>query len=409
MASLLIQNIGLLQTPLGTAPAAGSRQGENRKLCNVCILVEDGVISAILPQKEASGVSADSVLDAENRLVTPGLVDCHTHLVFGGWRQHEIPLKLAGASYLEILQAGGGILNTLKSTRTASEQVLFERSCGFLDEMLRLGVTSCEIKSGYGLSNEEELKQLRVIARLNEEHPMNVVGTFMGAHAVPEEYRDSPEKYVNLIVEEMLPLAAKTAAFCDVFCEEGVFSVEQSKKILERARLLGMGLKIHADEIKELGGATLAGELGATSAEHLIATGENGISALARGGVIADLLPMTSFYLDKPYAPARKMVEAGVPVAIASDFNPGSCPSFDLQLAISLAMLRYRLTPEEILTAVTLNAACSLGIGERLGTIEVGKQADLVIWDAEDFDLVCYRFGTNLAKTVIKKGCVMTQ
>lgn len=409
MASLLIQNIGLLQTPLGTVPAAGSRQGENRKLRNVCILAEDGVISAILPQKEASGVSADSVLDAENRLVTPGLVDCHTHLVFGGWRQHEIPLKLAGASYLEILQAGGGILNTLKSTRTASEQVLFERSCGFLDEMLRLGVTSCEIKSGYGLSTEEELKQLRVIARLNEEHPMNVVGTFMGAHAVPEEYRDSPEKYVNLIVEEMLPLAAKTAAFCDVFCEEGVFTVEQSKKILERARLLGMGLKIHADEIKELGGATLAGELGATSAEHLIATGENGISALARGGVIADLLPMTSFYLDKPYAPARKMVEAGVPVAIASDFNPGSCPSFDLQLAISLAMLRYRLTPEEILTAVTLNAACSLGIGERLGTIEVGKQADLVIWDAEDFDLVCYRFGTNLAKTVIKKGCVMTQ
>ncbi len=409
MSNLRIDNIGLLQTPLGNAPAAGSRQGENRKLRDVCIVVQDGVISAILPQKEASGIRSDSILDAGGRLVTPGLVDCHTHLVFGGWRQHEIPLKLAGASYLEILQAGGGILNTLKSTRNSSEEELFERSKSFLDEMLRLGVTSCEIKSGYGLSTAEELKQLRVISRLNEEHAMDVVATFMGAHAVPEEYRDRPDAYVDLIVEEMLPIAAKNASFCDVFCEEGVFSVEQSRKILKQARLLGMGLKIHADEIKELGGAALAGELKAISAEHLIATGENGISALARGGVIADLLPMTSFYLDKPYAPARKMVENGVPVAIASDFNPGSCPSFDLQLAISLAMLRYRLTPEEILTAVTLNAACSLGMGERLGTLEVGKQADLVIWDAEDFDLVCYRFGTNLAKTVIKKGCVMTQ
>ncbi len=407
MARLLIRNIGLLQTPLGSSPAKGEEQGKNQKLRDACVFIEDGIITAIYSGGVCPLPAVDEVIDAEGKLVTPGLVDCHTHLVFGGWRQHEVPLKLAGASYLEILKAGGGILNTLKNTRSATGEELYARACVFLDDMLSLGVTSCEIKSGYGLSAKEELKQLEVISMLQKKHRMDIVSTFMGAHAIPEEYKADPDAYVELICQEMLPAAAKTAAYCDVFCEDGVFSVEQSRRILQRAKEYGMGLKIHADEIEEMGGAMLAGELGAVSAEHLIATKEAGVHALSEGGVIADLLPQTSFYLDKPYAKARQMVKAGVPVAIASDFNPGSCPSYNLQFAINLGMLKYKLTPEEVLTAVTLNAACSIGLGEKVGTLEVGKQADLVIWDAEDFDLVCYRFGTNLAKKVIKKGILL--
>lgn len=404
MARVLLTNIGLLQTPLGKQKAGGARQGENQKLKNAAILMEEGVITGVYSEGVCPLIGVDEVIDAEGKLVTPGLVDCHTHLVFGGWRQHEIPLKLSGASYLDILKAGGGILNTLKNTRAASKEALTERASRFLDDMLRLGVTTCEIKSGYGLSTEEEKKQLEVIAMLQKEHPMDIVSTFMGAHAVPQEYKEDPDAYVDLICEEMLPMAARMASYCDVFCEEGVFSVEQSRRILQSAKEYGLGLKIHADEIEEMGGAMLAGELSAISAEHLIATGERGIAALAKSGVIADLLPQTSFYLDKPYAKARQMIEAGVPVAIASDFNPGSCPSYNLQFAINLGMLRYKMTPEEVLTAVTLNAACSIGLGEKLGTIEPGKQADLIVWDAEDFDLLCYRFGTNLAKKVIKNG-----
>ncbi len=404
MKRVLVSNIGLLQTPLGSSKAGGKTQGENRKLKDAALLIEDGIITNIYADGVCPLIGVDEVIDAEGKLVTPGLVDCHTHLIFGGWRQHEVPLKLAGASYLDILKAGGGILNTLSNTRKASAEELYARAEGFLKEMLCLGVTSCEMKSGYGLSAEEELKQLRVIAALQEKQEMDIVSTFMGAHAVPQEYKESPEAYVDLVIEKMLPEASKLAAYCDVFCEEGVFSVEQSRRILEAAKNYGLGLKIHADEIEEMGGASLAGELNAASAEHLIATGEAGISALACGGVIADLLPQTSFYLDKPYAKARQMIEAGVPVAVASDFNPGSCPSYNLQFAINLAMLKYKMTPEEVLTAVTLNPACSIGLGEKLGSLEVGKQADLIIWDAEDFDLVCYRFGSNLAKKVIKKG-----
>lgn len=407
MSRVLLTNIGLLQTPLGSEKLGGKRQGENQLLKNASVYMEEGIIRGIYADGVCPLMAVDEVIDAEGKLVTPGLVDCHTHLVFGGWRQHEIPLKLAGASYLDILRAGGGILNTLKSTREASEEALTERGKGFLDDMLSLGVTSCEIKSGYGLNLAEEEKQLRVIQRLQKEHPMDIVSTFMGAHAVPQEYKAEPDAYVDIVCEEMLPMAAKYAAYCDVFCEDGVFSVEQSRLVLKKAAECGMGLKIHADEIEEMGGAALAGELPAVSAEHLIATGESGIAALAKGGVIADLLPQTSFYLDKPFARARQMIEAGVPVAIASDFNPGSCPSYNLQFAINLAMLRYRMTPQEILTAVTLNAACSIGLGDRLGTLEIGKQADLLVWDAEDFDLVCYRFGSNLVKKVIKNGRLM--
>lgn len=407
---LLIRNIGLLQTPVGNASRRGAAQGENRSYRNASILIDGGIICAI-GEDGALPVCPDDTetLDAGGAFVTPGWVDAHTHLVFGGWRQHEIPLKLKGASYLEILQSGGGILDTVRQTRALSEEELFARTKGFLDEQLKFGVTTTEIKSGYGLDWENETKQLRVIRRLNETHAMDLVATCMAAHAVPPEFAGRTEEYVSFVCEELLPGVAreKLAQYCDVFCETGVFSVAQSRRILERARSLGMGLKIHADEIDALGGAVLAGELGAISAEHLIATDDKGIAALAKGGVTACLLPQTSLYLNKPFARTRDMIAAGVPVAVASDFNPGSCPSLNLQLSANLAYLRYRMTPEETLTALTLNAACAIGLGDRLGTIEVGKQADLTLWDADSMEMLCYRMGTNQVKAVVKKGKVV--
>lgn len=406
----LIHNIGTLQTPLGSFPHAGAAQGENRKYHNAAVLCEGGVIKAVYENGALPEVGADTqTIDAQGRLVTPGLIDAHTHLVFGGWRQNEIPLKLKGAGYLDILRAGGGILSTVRATRKASEEELFEKSRAFLDEMLAQGVTTAELKSGYGLDKETELKQLRVIKRLNEAHPMDAVATYLGAHAIPEEYALRSGEYIDFIISDMLPEIKRQslAEFCDVFLETGVFGVEESRRLLTAAREMGFGLKIHADEIDELGGSQLAGELGAVSAEHLIATGERGMEALARGGVIAALLPCTSLYLNKSFARARDMIARGIPVAVATDFNPGSCPSLNIGLCMTMAYLKYRMTPEEILSAVTINAACAVNRGGSIGTIEPGKKADMVIWNAEDMEMLCYRMGSNLAGTVIKNGAIV--
>lgn len=406
----LIHNIGTLQTPLGSFPHAGAAQGENRKYHNAAVLCEGGVIKAVYENGALPEVGADTqTIDAQGRLVTPGLIDAHTHLVFGGWRQNEIPLKLKGAGYLDILRAGGGILSTVRATREASEEELFEKSRAFLDEMLAQGVTTAELKSGYGLDKETELKQLRVIKRLNEAHPMDAVATYLGAHAIPEEYALRSGEYIDFIISDMLPEIKRQslAEFCDVFLETGVFGVEESRRLLTAAREMGFGLKIHADEIDELGGSQLAGELGAVSAEHLIATGERGMEALARGGVTAVLLPCTSLYLNKSFARARDMIAHGIPVAVATDFNPGSCPSLNIGLCMTMAYLKYRMTPEEILSAVTINAACAVNRGGSSGTIEPGKKADMVIWNAEDMEMLCYRMGSNLAGTVIKNGAIV--
>jgi len=407
---LLIKNIGTLQTPVGSCKHGGPLQGENVKLHDAAVLVEDGIIRAIteggvLPE----GAENAEVIDAQGALVSPGLIDCHTHMVFGGYRQGEIPLKLRGAGYLDILRAGGGILDTVGKTRSATEEELYEKTKAFLDEMLSYGVTTVESKSGYGLDLPNELKQLRVNKRLQETHPVDIVSTFLGAHAIPEEYKGRADAYIDLLCDTVLPAvkAEGLADFVDVFCEDSVFDVAQSRKMLEAGRALGLKARIHADEIEEIGGAVLSGELGAISAEHLIATGEKGMASMAEGGVIADLLPATSFYLNKTFAPARRMIELGIPVAIASDFNPGSCPSLNLQLAMSMGYIKYRMTPEEVLSAVTINAACSCGMEQTVGTLEVGKQADIVIWNAPDMEMLVYRFGSNLARTVIKKGEVV--
>lgn len=408
MKSLLVKNIGVLQTPVGSYSHRGEEQGENLKLKDAAVFIRNGVIEEIthdgkLPKQAAD---ADEVIDANFNLVTPGLVDGHTHMVFGGYRQHEIPMKLRGATYLDILRAGGGILDTVRKTREATEQDLIYKTGKFVDEMMAHGVTTCEAKSGYGLDFDNEIKILSVIKAVNERHPMDIVATFMGPHAVPDEYKGCGDDYIDMVCEKMLPYVRENelAEYADIFTEDSVFNYEQSRKYLECAGALGFGLKIHADEIEAIGGSKLAGEMHAVSAEHLISIDEEGIKSMAKGGTTAMCLPATSFYLGADYAPARKMVEAGIPVAAASDFNPGSCPSMNLQFVMNLACIRYRLLPEEVLTAVTINPACAIGRGKRVGTLEAGKQADLVIWDAPDLEMLCYRFGSNQVKTVIKKG-----
>ena len=407
MSKLLIRNIGLLATPLGHSARRGAEQGDIQLLRDAWVLVEDGMIAAVGAGTPAP--AADTALDAGGHLVTPGLVDAHTHLIFGGWRQNELGLKLHGATYLEILARGGGILSTVTATRQATEQALYDKARAALNEMLALGVTTVEAKSGYGLDTETELKQLRVIRALQEDHPCDLAATFLGAHAVPAEYKNDREAYIRLLCEEMIPAVAREnlARFCDVFCETGVFSAEESRQILEAGKRYGLIPKIHADEIDPIGGSELTARVGAISAEHLIVCPPAGIAAMAEAGTVACCLPATSFYLGSTFAPVRDMVNAGVPVAMASDFNPGSCPSLNLQFVMNLGCLKYRLTPEEVLTAVTLNAAAAIDMADRVGSVEIGKQGDLVIWDAPDLDYICYRMGSNLARTVVKKGQVV--
>lgn len=404
MSSLLIKNIGLLATSPDSSLKKGMHQKDVSMIKNACILCEDGKIKeygsdGVLPE-------ADEVIDAKGRLVTPGLVDAHTHLIFGGWRQNEMAMKLNGAAYLDILKAGGGILSTVRETRKAAKEELYEKARKSLDEMLSLGTTTCEAKSGYGLNLEDEVKQLEVIRELDRNHPMDLVATYLGAHAYPEEYVNDHEGYIKKICEEVIPYVAEhgLAEFCDVFCETGVFSKEESGRILLTGKEYGLKPKIHADEIDAIGGSILAGEIHAVSAEHLIVCNQEGIDALSKGGIIACLLPVTSLYLSAEFAKARKMIDNDVAIAFGSDFNPGSCPCLNPQLVMNLGCLKYRMTPEEVLNAMTINAAAAIGRADRIGSVEPGKQADLVIWDAKDLNYLCYRMGSNLVHRVIKKG-----
>lgn len=405
MNDLLVVNIGVLATPEGVRARSGGDQGAVRVLENAWVLIEGGIISAVGTGTPPPAPGAD-IVDAEGRLVTPGLVDAHTHLIFGGWRQNELALKLRGVPYLDILAQGGGILSTVTATRTSSQEELADKARLALDEMLAFGTTTCEAKSGYGLCLAEELKQLRAIRDLDKSHPIDLVPTFMGAHALPEEYKEDREAYIRLICEEMIPAVAaeKLARFCDVFCETGVFTPEESRRILNAGKAHGLAPKMHADEIDPIGGSRMAGEVGAVSAEHLIVCPPEGIAAMAKSGTVACLLPATSLYLGAAFSPAREMVSAGVPVAMATDFNPGSCPCLNMQLVMNLGCLRYRLTPEEVLTAVTLNGAAAIGMADTVGSVEAGKLGDLVIWEAKDLNYICYRMGSNLVGTVIKRG-----
>ena len=404
MLDLVIKNIGVLATAKGNLALKGSEMANVDSTPNFCIGVKDGIIEYVGPDSQAP--EAKEAVDALGRLVTPGLVDAHTHLVFGGWRQHEMELKLKGAGYLDILKAGGGILSTVRSTREAGFDELLMKAHKLTYRMAEQGTTTIEAKSGYGLNIVDEIKQLEVVQKLNAETELDFVSTFMGAHAVPEEFKGKPEEYIDFVCENIMPEVVKNglAKYCDIFCETGVFDAKLSEKLLLKAREYGLGLKIHADEIEPVGGGELAGRLKIHSAEHLIAATDEGIDLMAKGNVIGVLLPATSFYLDKPFARARYMMDKGMAIAIASDFNPGSSPSYSLQFAMNLACLRYKLTPEEALAAVTINAAAAIGMAESVGTIEVGKKADFVIWDAPDLNYIFYRYGNNQAEAVYKNG-----
>jgi imidazolonepropionase len=350
-------------------------------------------------------------LDAGGRAVIPGFVDPHTHAVFAGDRAQEFGQRLAGATYLEILAAGGGILSTVQQTRAASASQLLVQGRATLQAMLRHGTTTVEIKSGYGLDAPTELKQLEVIKELSQTAQLpNVVATFLGAHALPLEFSDNRAAFIDLLCTELIPQVAGQglAEFCDVFCEAGVFSIAESRQILEAAQNYGLKLKLHADEIVPLGGAGLAAELGAVSADHLCFASDSDLQKMAEAGVVAVLLPGTSFMLrHKEDAPARRMVEMGLPVALATDYNPGTCPVSSMALMLGLACLRMHLTPAEALCAATINAAWAIGRGTTVGSLEAGKQADFLILDAPSYLHLPYHFGENLVRTVVKGGQIL--
>lgn len=349
---------------------------------------------------------ADEVIDARGKTIVPGFVDAHTHLVHGGSRENELAMKLSGKSYMEIHEAGGGILSTVRSTRALSEKELTEKALRSLRVMLQHGTTTVEAKSGYGLDLETELKCLKVAKKLNELQPIQIISTYMGAHATPPEFGDTDE-YLDFVIERVLPeiKAQGIAEFVDAFCEKGIFSVEQTRRVLSEAKKLGFKLKVHADEIKSFGGAELAAELGAVSAEHLMAISEQGIEALAKSGTVAVVLPATSFFLMAPqYAPAKKMIESGVCVAIATDYNPGSSPTENIQQAMWNACFKMKLSPEQIFRGVTINAAKAICRERIVGSLEKGKQADLLVLNAPSLEYALYHFGVNSVRQVWKQG-----
>ena len=375
------------------------------------VWIEEGEIRAAgttaeLEKRYGSRAAEAEIIDASGRLVTPGLVDPHTHVVYGGSREKEFEMRLEGATYMEIMEAGGGIHATARMTREATEEELFEQSFRRLDSFLSHGVTTVEGKSGYGMDLETELKQLRVMKQLNERHPADLVPTFMGAHAVPLEWKGREDEFVDLIIRDMLPKVAEEglAAFNDVFCEVGVYTPGQSRRILEAGKEHGLLPKIHADEIEPYGGAELAAEVGAISAEHLLKASDVGIRKMAEAGTIACLLPATALYLREEAARGRDMIDAGVPVAVSTDCNPGSSPTTSMPLVMNLACISMRMTPAEALVAATLNAACAINMQDKVGSIEPGKQADLVMWDIQNYQELQYLFGVNHVMNVWKKG-----
>lgn len=401
---LIIHNAKII-TPKGRALKCGQDMHAVTNLENGYIIVENDLITHVASGGSYKEYIDDNtkVVDAKGLVMLPGFVDSHTHLVHAGSREHELKLKLEGKTYLEILASGGGILNTVEKTRQATFNELYDKAKNSLDIMLTYGVTTVEAKSGYGLELATELKQLEVAKALNENHPVDIVNTFMGAHAFPlgierDDYIEEVLKMLNVVKEKDL------AHFCDVFCEDGVFSLSESEYILDYAKKLGFKLKIHADEMAPLGGADLACKLGCTSADHLMASTDIDIKKLAEHKIVANLLPATSFNLNKNYARARFMIDSGCGVALSTDYNPGSCPSENLQFVMQLAAIKMKLLPEEIITAVTLNGACSVAKENNIGSIEPGKKADFVLLEIPNLEYLIYHFGINHVKDVYKNG-----
>lgn len=412
MKRLVITNANLY-TPVGTTARKGAEMGEILHIEKAGIVIEDGVIRWVgpdseLPQQDDSA-DEEVYMDAIGRAVIPGFVDSHTHLIFGGYRPDEFGWRLKGDTYMSIMERGGGIQSTVNATREAGEEELLDKAEWFLEEMSQMGVTTVEAKSGYGLETETELRMLRVIDALarDPERKVDVVPTFLGAHAVPKEYAGRTAEYVDLMIRETLPEAKELAEFADIFTEKNVFEIADSRRYLQAARNLGYKLKLHADEIVQLGGAELAAEMGAVSADHLLHVSDEGIRRMAEAGTVATLLPLTAFALKEPYAPARKFIDAGAAVALATDLNPGSCFSGSIPLTIALACIYMGMSVEETLTALTLNGAAAVDRADRIGSIEAGKQADLLILHFDTLSCLPYYVGMNTVDAVIKNGKVI--
>jgi imidazolonepropionase len=413
MPDLLIGGLAEVATPTGTASRAGADQGRVARLAGAEVLCREGRIAFVGPAEERRrrhGELPDAErLDGAGGTLVPGFVDAHTHLPWAGSREEEFARRLAGATYQEIAASGGGILSTVAATRRASEEELVAGVTRRLDHMLAHGTTTAEAKSGYGLDLAAETKQLRAIRRAAAVHPVDLVPTLLAAHEVPPEHRADRGRYLDLVCEEIVPAVAEAglARFCDVFCEAGVFDAAESRRVLEAGARHGLAPRLHADEFVDSGGAELAAALGALSADHLVAVSDAGVEALARSGVTAVLLPGTSFFLHHHrYAPARRLIAAGVPVALATDCNPGSSYTESVPMILVLAVYELGMTVEEALTAATLNAAACLGVAAEVGTVEEGKRADLVLLEAPNLLHLAYHFGVNPVAAVVKGGRV---
>ena len=412
MRPIILHHIASLATLEGPPTyRIGVAMREVRSLTDASVVLENGLVRWV---GRAADLDAGLVQDAEEidcsgMTVLPGFVDCHTHAMFAGSRHDEFAMRAAGSSYQEIAESGGGIMNTVRATRATNKRDLKRSAARRLDAMMQHGTTSVEIKSGYGLTEEDELKMLDGIRELQQEHFATVVPTFLGAHAIPPEYTDRPDEYLDLLVNRLLPYVARKglAEARDVFCEKGYFSVDRSRRLLTAARELGLKVRLHADQLNQIGASSLGAELGAVSVDHLEQIDRSGIDRLVQASTAGVLLPGASFFLGGPYAPARDLIDHGAPVAIATNFNPGSCMSYSMPLMMTIACTQMHMTPEEALVASTINAAAVLGRASQIGSIEPGKEADLVVYDAPSYRSIAYEFGVNLARRVIKRGVLL--
>ena len=412
--NLIVKNASELVTCSGFTAKKGAEMSDLKIIPDGAVVIKEGIIEAVGPtqdimsglEKTGSELSDFDIIDATGRAVLPGFVDSHTHFVFGGFRAEEFSWRLRGDSYMEIMNRGGGIVNTVQATRQAPMEELVQSGIKRLDSMLSFGVTTVEGKSGYGLDCDTEIKQLEVMAHLNKIHYVDIVPTFLGAHAVPEAYKGKEDAFIEFMTNQVMPRVAERelAEFCDIFCEKNVFSVAQSRRLLSKAKELGLKLKLHADEIVQTGGAELAAELEATSADHLLQASEEGIRQMAAAGVVATLLPATAFSLKEPYARGRYMIDSNCAVALATDFNPGSCFTESIPLIFALATLYMDITTEEAVTALTINAAAAVDKAKTIGSIDVGKHGDLAVLEYPSYKFIPYHIGISTVDKVVKNG-----